>query len=489
VIDPLPGAFVTIATLCLHKIVMIEGAVRPFDTGMSNGTPSEAFSFFPRRLLLGRPLLRRLIGNSVWQVADKIFRMGAGVLVNVCVARYLGPARFGLINFAVALVALFSAIAAFGLPGVVVRDLIARPEQRTRILGSALVLRLLGAMTAILLVLGATLALRAGDPSALAIVMIVSLSAVPQAWDVIDYDYQARIHARPVVIARNSSFALFAATRILLAILKARLVWFAWAIWAEAAVTAALLLRRARVDRIRVSLRAASWEEVRSLARTSWPLVIAGLSVSAYMRLDQVMLGKMLGDTGVGVFSAAVRISEALYFLPVAVATTVSPALMQAARVSAREYERRYLEVASLLVWIALLTAGLFATFSGQIIQALYGPAYAPAATVLAIHAWAGVLASLGVCGQIWLTNAGYLKYSMYQTLAGAAVNVVLNLVLIPRLGVVGAALATCAAQVTCVLLMVVAFRATRPLLRLQLAAFAPWFIRTLRDREIRVVE
>ena len=112
-----------------------------------------------------------------------------------------------------------------------------------------------------------------------------------------------------------------------------------------------------------------------------------------------------------------------------------------------------------------------------MIISLLYEVQYAGAALVLAIRAWAGVLVSLGVCNTLWLTNAGYFKYAMSQTLAGAAVNVGLNLVLIPRFGVLGAPVATCSGQFASVVLTTATLPRTRRLFTLQLAAFVLRFL------------
>lgn len=429
---------------------------------------------FLARRLRGRPLLTRLLGNSAWQIGDKVSRMGAGVIVNVFIARYLHPDGYGLINFAAALVALFSSIALFGLPTVVVRDLIVRREQREGILASALCLRLAGGVTAIVLVVGTTFLIRAGDPQSVLVVSLVACSALPQAWDVIDYDYQSHINARPVVMARNASFFVLSGLRLAMVALGAPLAWFAAALSGEQGLAALLLARRWRVDRLRVGIRSASWAEIRRLASESWPLIVTGLSISLYMRVDQVMLGQMLGNTEVGLFSAAVRVSEALYFLPVAAATTVSPALTALRHRSTADYERRLVTVTRMLVWLAVAVALVFALYSRPIILALYGPSYAAAAEVLSIHTWAGVLVSLGVSGNIWLTNEGYQKYSMYQTLAGAAVNIALNLTMIPRFGIIGAAVASCAGQFASVVLITAALPKTRRLSVLQLRSLVP---------------
>jgi O-antigen/teichoic acid export membrane protein len=429
---------------------------------------------FVKRRVRGRPMLARLLGNSAWQIGDKVSRMGVGVVVNAYVARYLGPDGYGLINFAVALVALFSAIALFGLPQVVVRDLIERPAERARILASALSLRLLGGVTAISLGVVTTFLLRSGDAQSVLVVLLVGCSALPQAWDIIDYDYQSRINARPVVMARNTSFFVLAALRVVMVLLRAPLAWFAAALSAEMALAAVLMARRWRADGLGVSIRCASASEIRQLASAAWPLIITGLSVSLYMRVDQVMLARMMGNAGVGLFSAAVRVSEALYFLPVAVTTTVAPALTALRRRSVAEYDRRLVAVMRALVWPALGVAVLFTLCSHPIILALYGPRYSAAAEVLAIHTWAGALVCFGVCGQLWLTNEGYLKYSMYQTVFGAAVNIALNLVVIPRFGIIGAAVASCAGQFASTVLMIGLIPKTRHLFALQMATLVP---------------
>ncbi len=65
---------------------------------------------FVRQRLSGRHNLQAILGNSAWQVADKIVRMGVAVVVSLWVARYLGPHSFGQLNYALALTSVFGAI-------------------------------------------------------------------------------------------------------------------------------------------------------------------------------------------------------------------------------------------------------------------------------------------------------------------------------------------------------------------------------------------
>ena len=438
------------------------------------------------RFIRGRPMLRRLLGNGVWRVGDSVFRMGAGVLVSAYVARYLHPTGFGLISFAAAMATLVTAIAQFGMQTVVVRELVRRPQERAAILGSALVVRLVAGAASILLAMWVTALLRPGDRRAVIVVLIVAAVALPRAWDVIDYDYQSRIEAQHVVIARNVAFVAFAILRPVLVLLHAPLEAFAFAISGEQVLASLLLARRWRADGLTIGWLSANGQELRDLVVTTWPLVIAGLSMVIYMRIDQIMLASMMGDAGVGLFSAAIKVSEALYFIPLAATATVAPALTAAHRRSRAEYERQTLRVMRTLVWLALAVAAILACSSRFIILVLYGPTYAPAAAVLAIHAWIGVLVSLNCCSNQWLLDEGYFHCNMYQTLVGAAVNIALNLLLIPAHGIIGAAIASCSGQLAAVVLMMAVLPKTRPLFKLQLASFAPVGVRwpfSLRSR------
>jgi PST family polysaccharide transporter len=421
--------------------------------------------------LPGRPLLQRVIGNTAWQVADKVLRLGAGLLVSIWVARYLGPDRFGLLNYAIALVALFGCLADGGMQSVIVRELVERSGQRAQIVASALALRVMGALVAVSLTMLAAQYLRPNDPLSRTMIFVISLSLLAQAWDVIDYEHQARLDAQPVVLARAVSFFVFSSLKIVLIILGAPITAFAWLVTGEAVLSAVIFRLLPNARSTLDGKGKASWREVAYLIRTCWPLAVAGLSVMLYMRIDQVMLGQMLDDRFVGTFSAAVRISESWYFLPIAVLSSVSPALTLTMKDSQERYVEKLRRVTKMLCWLSIAMALVVSMASKPIIHILYGNAYADASRVLVVHAWAGVCVSLGLAGGPWFVNGNLLKLRMLQTIGGALINVLLNLYAIPRHGIVGAAWATLISQ-ACSAVVFNAFSArTRPVLGIQLRA------------------
>jgi PST family polysaccharide transporter len=425
------------------------------------------------RQLRARTLLRKVVRNTGWQITDKVLRMFLGLLVGLWVARYLGPADFGLLNFAIAFSALFMPVADLGLQVIVVRELVRRPDDRARILSSAVALRLLGAGIAILLACLCALMLRPGDGQSLAMVVIISLSFLPQALDVVEFDYQSRMHPVPVVIVRIVSLVLFAVVKLWLIAGGAPVFWFAAAVFAEAGVSAILFWVMAQSSAAKLRISAAEPAQMRELLRSSWPLAISGLSVILYMRIDQVMLGQMLGNGAVGIFSAAVRISESWYFVPMAIAAAVAPALTAAHQKSEEEYRSKLLAVTRALVWLGVAVA-LVLTFSAdRVILLLYGPGYKEAGAVLTLHAWAGVFAGLGVASGPWFINAGLTRLRMLNTLIGAAANMALNFYVIRRFGVLGAAISTLASYCLAGFVLNALSSRSRPMFWLQLRAFA----------------
>lgn len=425
-----------------------------------------------RRYIPDSEASRRLLGNAAWLVADKIGRLGIGMIVLVWTARYLGPESFGLFNYGQALVVIFTAFATMGMADIAVRDIVRIPEREQEIMASALLLRLAGGGIAMVMAMATVAIARPGDLQALAIVGILSSALLPQAFDVIDYRFQAHMIVRPVVILRNATFLLFAGLKCLAILLKATLPVFAALSTGELAMVAILLVMYARRDGLSVHPRQATAIEAQRLWGECWALLIRTFAIAAYMRIDQVMLAFLRGDTQVGIYAAAIRLPELWYFLPTAVMTSAIPMLARSYAQSQADYERNILRVMRPLVWLSVAVAGALSLFAQPIVIMLYGTAYAGAGSVLAIYAWAGVFGTLGLTTNSWLINAGLMRYGLYQALAGLAVSIALNAILIPAMGPVGAAWSYLGAQCISTFAINLVFRPTRAIFRGQLRTF-----------------
>jgi PST family polysaccharide transporter len=177
--------------------------------------------------------------------------------------------------------------------------------------------------------------------------------------------------------------------------------------------------------------------------KDGWPLTISSLVIVIYMKVDQVLLGNIVSPSAVGVYAAGVRLVEMWYFIPSALVISVLPSIVNARQESPRMYQLRLQQLYDLMSALSIGIAVVTTIFSRQIIAILYGDAYREAAGVVTIYVWSAVPTFLGVASSQYLLAENLTRISMYRTSIAMAVNVILNLILIPDYGITGAAFAT----------------------------------------------
>jgi len=404
------------------------------------------FKYLPDFLgnsLAGRGNLQRLIGNTGWLFADRILRMGVGLVVGVWVARYLGPDKYGLFNYAGAFVALFSIFATLGLDGIVVRYLVQAPERKNEILGTAFMLKLAGGGLTLVAAVAAIFLLRPAEPLVRRLVAIIAAGTIFQSLDTIDFWFQARVESRFSVSAKSAAFLIVSALKVFLILSNASLIAFAGAGTIETLLGASGLVVAYRINGYRLSSWRMTSHRISQTMKDSWPLALSGMAIMVYMKIDQVMLGQMLDNNAVGVYSAAIRLSEVWYFIPLSIVASVTPALIEARKVNLALYNYRLANLFRLMSAIALGIAIPMTFLSGFVARTLYGSQYEGVAPILAIHIWAALFVFLGVAQGPWNINEGLTKLALVRTFIGAASNIFLNILLIPRYGPIGAAIAT----------------------------------------------
>ena len=432
----------------------------------------ELIPAFIRRRIAHRSKLLKIVDNIGWLFFDKILRMGVGLLIGVWIARYLGPEQFGLLNFTAALIGLFGALAGMGLQGIVVREIVQDPACREDTLGTAAALQLLGGAVAYSLLLATVFYMRPQDLLSQLVAAILGAMVLLKASEVAGYWFESQVQSKYTVWVQNSAFLFFAGIKVVLILSGASLINFAWAMLAEALVVAlALTLALHRLGPPLYSLRI-SYDRCCALLKAGWPLMLSSIAVMIYMKIDQIMIGQMLGNDAVGIYSAAVRISEIWYFIATAVAASVLPAILEAKKHSEGQYRQRLQGLFDLMTWMAIIVALPVTFFATPLVTMLFGADYKEAGGVLAIHVWATVFVFLGVAGGNWFLAENQQLISLQRTALGAVVNVLLNILLIPMMGVVGAAWATLISYAIAAMLSDVLQRATRDMFMMKLKSF-----------------
>jgi polysaccharide transporter, PST family len=416
-----------------------------------------------------------VIQNIAWLFIDRFLRMGVGLVVGVWVARYLGVQQFGLFNYATAFVALFNPLTNLGLDKLVVRSIVREPQAKDQILGTTLWLKLFGSIVCVLLTVSSIFILRQNDQLTVGIVAILATAGIFSAFDTVDIWFQSQVQSKYTVVAKNGAFIIIALLKVALIKMQAPLLAFAWTGLAEMGLGAVGLLLVYKIQGYSVWLWRWDFKLAKALLKESWPLMLSGLTIMIYMRIDQIMLGEMVGDKAVGLYSAATRISEVWYFIPMAISSSVAPSIFAAKEVSEELYYQRIKKLLRCLTLISIVVALPMSFLSTTMITLLFGNSYAAAGQVLAIHIWASLFVFMGVATSSWFIAEGLTHLSLRRTLIGAITNVVLNLLLIPAYAGVGAAIATVISQAVASFFTNATHSKTRQIFTIQLKSLLPY--------------
>jgi len=432
------------------------------------------------RKLKGRQGVRKIAVNTGWLFFDRILRLGVGLFVGVWVARYLGPVQFGIVSYALALVLLFSSVSGLGLESIVVREIVKEPARKDEILGSVFVLKLVGGFVAFVLSVVTISFIRPEDLLMRGVVAITATMLIFQSFDTIDFYFQSQVQAKYTVYARSFAFLIISSAKIVLILTKSPLVSFVWVGMAETVLAAGGLVLAYRFVKNNIFQWKPHFLMARKLMGDSWPLVLSVMLTAIFMRIDQLMLGNMIGNAAVGKYSAAVRISEVWYIIPTAITASVFPSVINTRKTNEALYLNRLQKLYDLMVWLGIAIAISMTFLADSIIKILYGNQYLGAGAILAIHIWAAPFAFFTVASSQYLMAENFTRIYFYRAAFGAIINVLLNILLIPRYQGLGAAFATLVTWTFVACISPVFFKQSRKILTMFFQSFN--FYRIVRD-------
>jgi O-antigen/teichoic acid export membrane protein len=385
---------------------------------------------------------RRYFANTGWMFFGQMFSLLVSFFIGAWLARYLGPQNFGVLSFSMSFAGLFAFIASLGIDGILSRELVKFPEKQNELMGTSLGLKLIGGSVAFLLSISAAFFFE-HDPLIRLLIILFSLSFILQAIGVINTFFQANVWAKKVIKVQLLAMGLSSVFKILAIIFGLSVTWITliyvldgvWGGWG--------LIVAYRKNGLRIREWKFNWKLALEILTDAWPLMLSGAAMSVYMKIDQVMIGNMLGETKVGLYAAAVKISEIWYFIPVIICTSLFPAIVNAKMSDKASYKKRLHDLYWLMFFLATALAVPISILAKPIVALIFGIRYLPAAGALQIHIWAGLGVFWGVALNQYLLSENRTLVNLVLTLSSAVLNVILNLYLIRSWGINGAAMAT----------------------------------------------
>lgn len=385
---------------------------------------------------------KRYFFNTGWMLAGQIFALVLSFFIGAWVARYLGPEDYGTLNYALAFAGLFGFIASFGVDSILTRELVKTPEQKEELLGTSFVLKLLGAFLAIIITIITTFVVEQ-NPFNRILIITFTASFIFQALNVVSSFFQSRVEAKNNVWAQVGAGLLSSILKIIFIISGANLWWLMLIFTLDAGWQSLLLLLIYRRRGYRLVAWRLRWSLARKIVSTSWLLMLSAAVSFILLRIDQVMIGQILGTVEVGLYAVAVKFVEVWYFVPGIIAASLFPAILNAKKTDINIYQRRLSHFFIFMLALSLVIALVTVILSHYLVVGLFGVEYLPAVAVLRVYAWSSVGLFLNWALYQQLIVEDRLQLIFLSNFAGMIFNIGLNFLFIPRFGIIGAAWST----------------------------------------------
>jgi len=386
--------------------------------------------------------LTRYAQNTGWVFFGKFGNLAISFFATLYIARSLGPTNFGELSYALSFIAIFSFLSSLGIDSVLYRELIKEPEKKHILLGTALRIKLIAASLTSLLTITAAWLFSPPDVSFL-IIAILSSTFIFQTFGIISLEFGSAVNNKPVSILSFFITAIINILKIIVIFLGKGVLYLAIIFVFETLLYALgyIYLRSRTFGSIRY------WQYNSDTAKKilidSWPFIFTTAFATLYARIDQVMLKNIIDANAVGIYDAAVRLSELWYFLPLVFVGSLFPAIINAQKSLHQHYRQRVISLVLGLLFLSSTIALCMTVLAKPIVLLIYGEAFAPAIPILQMYIWAFIPISLSIALQQYLLaeNAKVLLFTM--SFVGAVVNIGGNILLIPSYGTAGAAIAT----------------------------------------------
>jgi len=380
-------------------------------------------------------------------LAEQLLRILSGVCVGIYIARYLGPEQFGVLSYLLAISAFILGVARLGMDAILVRELVNNPDRKDELLGTAFWMMIAAALICyVLAALGIWLTNEVDSIKQYS--YIVSASAFFTSFLAIDYYFQSEIKAKYSAICKTITLLIMSLLKLGLVFGSAKILWFVLAALLDHVLLAAILLIACFKTKNLAFLQKFSFNEAAAMLKSAWPMVLTTIAVLIYMRIDQIMIRNMLGLHEVGIYSAAVKIYESWIILPYIITISLLPVIVRLKQSEPSVYHQRLTQLFRLVIWMSVAAAIVVCFISEPLMVFAFGEPYRSSATVINIIMWTAVFASIGSVSARYFNVERMEKKIALRTALAAVINVGLNLLLIPRYGVNGAAFATLACTI-----------------------------------------
>ena len=425
----------------------------------------------------------RVVNNAFWIIICKAIQSLLNFLVTLLSARYLGPSNYGLISYAASVTAFFASFAQLGLHNIIVQEVVNNPDKEGEILGTSLFYSVLSSFVSITCAGVLTFLMNVGEVDTLLVTLLYSISLVFQCTEMIQYWYQAKLLSKYTSIISLISYIVVSAYKIMLLATRKSVYWFAISYSIDyGIISIGLIIIYFKLKGQKFII---SKTKFLKMFDKSKHYIVPGLMVTIFTHTDRIMLKQMMDNSAAGFYSAAVSCAGITGFVINAIIDSFRPPIFESLKHSEEKFERNVKLLYSTVIYFCLVQSIITVLFSNFLIHLIYVEAYSPAVSALRIVTWYVTFACLGTVRNIWMLAKDRQRVLWIINVSGAIVNVLLNFLLIPIIGIDGAAFASFISQAFANVIMGFIIPSIRDNNRLMIEAVKPKYLFEMIDEYI----
>lgn len=386
---------------------------------------------------------RLIIQNSILNLTANVSERMSLTAIFIIIARYLSADSAGSFRLASSYSSILLALSLWGLDQLLIRDVVKHRVVLQQVLANFMVMRLVIALVA-WLILAVVLPVLPYQQESKILILIIAATAVPGSLGNL---YHAVWVADENVTNVSVVMVTFSIMRVIgasLILMQAGPLFLVAILLLVLSIFQTITLgwlthRRPDLYSLRNKLSRTFWMDS---IRVAAPFILISLTLLIEYQFDVVILSLFWPEEEVGIYGTAATILALLLFLTRSYQMAVFPVISRAYHAGQAAIQRVYSNSLAYSAVGAFLIALALTVFADLIISFIYGPGYEPAGDMLRILSWAFLFSAINVSNSRLLIAANEQRVMARFGLLSLAGSIILSLLLVPRYGGLGTAVA-----------------------------------------------
>jgi O-antigen/teichoic acid export membrane protein len=380
--------------------------------------------------------------NVFWLSFDRGLKFLLNLAFTVFLVKKLTVIEVGQYYYVLSFVSIFSVLASLGIQDALVKHFSNEYHSDSFIVKNNFILLLFSSCVSLLILFFCALSL-INEKSVLYLVLLQGITILIRPFEVVQFYLDRHIKSRDYIRPLGIIGLFITCFKLLCLFLFSSVYAVIVLNIVEFILSALVFIFLAVKNNLVKEFLVTNFVYVKDSFRESFPYFVMALSTMLYVRIDTLMIEKYLGFKDLGYYTASTKLSEIWYIFPMIISTSLFPRFLEKAKIDVDDFMCYYQKWMNILVKISVCIAIIFVLFSDTIIFYLFGGDFLKSSLTLKIHIWSLVAVCLGIISSKWYIINEMPYFLLYRAIAGLSANICLNLFLIPKYGISGAAFST----------------------------------------------